>query len=116
MIFNRGANFPFLLVLYQYFNRITKSSSCEYFGLCLFYGCIKYFKGFPSNVSTSLHTVSPIHFSFFFSFIVSQGAQEIFKLLPHTFVDACKLPELVEEVFIVILLLFLPLFLIFFLH
>ncbi|KAJ6849598.1 uncharacterized protein M6B38_267790 [Iris pallida] len=28
---------------------------------------------------------------------VSQGAQEIFKLLPHTFVDACKLPELVGQ-------------------
>ena len=52
-------------------------------------------------------------FSFFFFLIVSEGAQEIFKLLPHTFVDACKLPELVEEVFIVILFLFLTLFLIF---
>lgn len=29
-----------------------------------------------------------------FNGTVSQGAQEIFKLLPHTFVDAEKLPEI----------------------
>lgn len=31
---------------------------------------------------------------------VSQGAQEIFKLLPHTFVDPSRLPELFETVII----------------
>jgi hypothetical protein len=28
------------------------------------------------------------------SLTVSQGAQEIFKLLPHTFIEAEKLPEI----------------------
>jgi hypothetical protein len=31
-----------------------------------------------------------------FNVTVSQGAQEIFKLLPHTFVDAEKLPEIFQ--------------------
>ena len=34
----------------------------------------------------------------FISFVVSQGAQEIFKLLPHTFVDPSKLPEICGKV------------------
>ncbi|KAF7086327.1 hypothetical protein CFC21_089625 [Triticum aestivum] len=43
--------------------------------------------GLPSGIC-------PIVFAFTGSGNVSQGAQEIFKLLPHTFVDAEKLPEL----------------------
>ncbi|XP_020090480.1 alpha-aminoadipic semialdehyde synthase isoform X2 [Ananas comosus] len=43
--------------------------------------------GLPSGIS-------PIVFVFTGDGNVSQGAQEIFKLLPHTFVDAEKLPEL----------------------
>lgn len=43
--------------------------------------------GLPSGIF-------PIVFAFTGSGNVSQGAQEIFKLLPHTFVDAEKLPEL----------------------
>lgn len=35
---------------------------------------------------------------FFSFFAVSLGAQEIFKLLPHTFVDQSRLPELFEVV------------------
>ncbi|XP_020269569.1 alpha-aminoadipic semialdehyde synthase [Asparagus officinalis] len=46
--------------------------------------------GLPSGIS-------PVVFVFTGTGNVSQGAQEIFKLLPHTFVDACKLPELVEQ-------------------
>lgn len=44
--------------------------------------------GLPSGIS-------PLVFVFTGSGNVSQGAQEIFKLLPHTFVDPYKLPELV---------------------
>ncbi|XP_019053843.1 PREDICTED: alpha-aminoadipic semialdehyde synthase-like [Nelumbo nucifera] len=43
--------------------------------------------GLPSGIC-------PLVFVFTGSGNVSQGAQEIFKLLPHTFVDASKLPEL----------------------
>ncbi|CAM0943629.1 unnamed protein product [Alopecurus aequalis] len=43
--------------------------------------------GLPSGIL-------PIVFVFTGSGNVSQGAQEIFKLLPHTFVDADKLPEI----------------------
>lgn len=46
--------------------------------------------GLPSGIS-------PVVFVFTGTGNVSQGALEIFKLLPHTFVDACKLPELVEQ-------------------
>ncbi|WOL08513.1 alpha-aminoadipic semialdehyde synthase [Canna indica] len=45
--------------------------------------------GLPSRIS-------PIVFVFTGNGNVSQGAQEIFKLLPHTFVDAHKLPEISE--------------------
>jgi hypothetical protein len=34
----------------------------------------------------------------FLFLIVSHGAQEIFKLLPHTFVDPSRLPELFAQV------------------
>ncbi|CAH9077061.1 unnamed protein product [Cuscuta europaea] len=44
--------------------------------------------GLPSGIC-------PLVFVFTGSGNVSHGAQEIFKLLPHTFVDASKLPELV---------------------
>ncbi|KAG6488659.1 hypothetical protein ZIOFF_049908 [Zingiber officinale] len=47
--------------------------------------------GLPSGIS-------PIVFVFTGDGNVSQGAQEIFKLLPHTFVDAQKLPEIVAMV------------------
>jgi alpha-aminoadipic semialdehyde synthase len=43
--------------------------------------------GLPSGIC-------PIVFVFTGTGNVSQGAQEIFKLLPHSFVDAGKLPEL----------------------
>jgi len=36
------------------------------------------------------------------SVIVSQGAQEIFNLLPHTFVKPGELPELFEKVSLVL--------------
>ncbi|XXG81568.1 hypothetical protein AAC387_Pa09g2165 [Persea americana] len=45
--------------------------------------------GLPSGIS-------PLVFVFTGSGNVSQGAQEIFRLLPHTIVDPCKLPELIE--------------------
>uniref|UniRef100_A0A1D1Z4G1 Alpha-aminoadipic semialdehyde synthase n=1 Tax=Anthurium amnicola TaxID=1678845 RepID=A0A1D1Z4G1_9ARAE len=45
--------------------------------------------GLPSGIC-------PIVFVFTGSGNVSQGAQEIFKLLPHTFVDPRKLPELMK--------------------
>lgn len=41
--------------------------------------------------------ISPVVFVFTGTGNVSQGAQEIFKLLPHTFVDACNLSEVVEQ-------------------
>ncbi|RWR95819.1 Saccharopine dehydrogenase / Homospermidine synthase [Cinnamomum micranthum f. kanehirae] len=44
--------------------------------------------GLPSGIS-------PLVFVFTGSGNVSEGAQEIFRLLPHTFVDPCKLPELI---------------------
>lgn len=44
------------------------------------------------------HGLAPIVFVFVGSGNVSQGAQEIFKLLPHTFVDVSKLPEIVKQV------------------
>ncbi|CAL9771345.1 unnamed protein product [Musa acuminata subsp. burmannicoides] len=44
--------------------------------------------GLPSGIS-------PLVFVFTGDGNVSQGAQEIFKLLPHTFVDAQELPEIV---------------------
>lgn len=47
--------------------------------------------GLPSGLS-------PIVFVFVGTGNVSQGAQEIFKLLPHTFVDVSKLPEIVKQV------------------
>ncbi|MQM08195.1 hypothetical protein Taro_041051 [Colocasia esculenta] len=40
--------------------------------------------------------ICPLVFVFTGSGNVSQGAQEIFKLLPHTFVDPHKLPQLIE--------------------
>ncbi|XP_049934665.1 alpha-aminoadipic semialdehyde synthase isoform X2 [Nymphaea colorata] len=40
--------------------------------------------------------VTPIVFVFTGSGNVSQGAQEIFNLLPHSYVDPCQLPEVVE--------------------
>ncbi|XP_068660381.1 alpha-aminoadipic semialdehyde synthase isoform X2 [Aristolochia californica] len=46
--------------------------------------------GLPSGIS-------PLVFVFTGSGNVSQGAQEIFKLLPHTFVEPSKLPELFEK-------------------
>lgn len=42
--------------------------------------------------------LSPIVFVFVGTGNVSQGAQEIFKLLPHSFVDASMLPEIVKQV------------------
>ncbi|XP_042486504.1 alpha-aminoadipic semialdehyde synthase [Macadamia integrifolia] len=45
--------------------------------------------GLPSGIC-------PLVFVFTGSGNVSQGAQEIFKLLPHTFVDPSRLPELYE--------------------
>ncbi|KAG0485247.1 hypothetical protein HPP92_009326 [Vanilla planifolia] len=41
--------------------------------------------------------ISPIVFVFTGTGNVSQGAQEIFKLLPHTFIDVSKLPEAVRQ-------------------
>ncbi|KAJ6825393.1 alpha-aminoadipic semialdehyde synthase [Iris pallida] len=46
--------------------------------------------GLPSGIS-------PVVFVFTGTGNVSLGAQEIFKLLPHTFIDACKLPEIVGQ-------------------
>ncbi|KAG9443907.1 hypothetical protein H6P81_015247 [Aristolochia fimbriata] len=46
--------------------------------------------GLPSGIS-------PLVFIFTGSGNVSQGAQEIFKLLPHSFVEPSKLPELFEK-------------------
>jgi len=46
--------------------------------------------GLPSGIS-------PVVFVFTGSGNVSQGAQEIFKLLPHTFVHPSKLPETCSE-------------------
>ncbi|XP_057538815.1 alpha-aminoadipic semialdehyde synthase isoform X2 [Amaranthus tricolor] len=47
--------------------------------------------GLPSGIC-------PLVFVFTGNGNVSQGAQEIFKLLPHTFVDPSRLPELFETV------------------
>ncbi|PKA52944.1 Alpha-aminoadipic semialdehyde synthase [Apostasia shenzhenica] len=41
--------------------------------------------------------ISPIVFVFTGNGNVSQGAQEIFKLLPHTFIGASKIPEIVKQ-------------------
>lgn len=46
--------------------------------------------GLPSGIA-------PVTFVFTGTGNVSQGALEIFKLLPHSFVDACDLPELVRQ-------------------
>ncbi|KAH7680016.1 Saccharopine dehydrogenase (NAD(+) L-glutamate-forming) protein [Dioscorea alata] len=47
-------------------------------------------QGLPSRIS-------PLVFVFTGSGNVSRGAQEIFRLLPHTFVDACQLPDLFKQ-------------------
>lgn len=42
--------------------------------------------------------------------LVSLGAQEIFKLLPHTFVDSSKLPRLFDKVMLALFIISLFLY------
>lgn len=50
------------------------------------------------NISKEIQILDTLHASLQFSPTVSQGAQEIFKLLPHTFIDPSRLPELFAQV------------------